>query len=300
MFGILIIQLLCFFLFISNGLNGADYSVSIADRMIDFCGVAYCVGNGGHGVNKWDCWACQKQPQIIAVTECKTKYMDRDLHAFVAYDPDAPALVVSFSGTDPLSLVDWFDDLEYELIDFPQCQGCKVHDGFYKSWLLLKPMIYDALYVYWSEYGKGNYSIPVQVTGHSLGAALASNCAIDFVDNGIKPELVYVYGLPRVGNDNFANYYNSKIPYNIHVTHRRDPFIHMPTQGMGYHHVSSEIWYPNDPNATDYKTTCEGGEDKTCADQYEDPLTWDVADHLDYMGFDFTYDWIDCRLPYMK
>ncbi len=43
-----------------------------------------------------------------------------------------------------------------------------------------------------------------EVTGHSLGAAIATHCAIDLFTNfGIKDFTLYTFGSPRVGDDAF-------------------------------------------------------------------------------------------------
>ena len=44
----------------------------------------------------------------------------------------------------------------------------------------------------------------VMVTGHSLGAAIATHCAVDlFMNVGIKDFELYTFGSPRVGDDAF-------------------------------------------------------------------------------------------------
>lgn len=49
---------------------------------------------------------------------------------------------------------------------------------------------------------------PVFVCGHSLGAALAQLAARRLVGHGQAVAAVYVYGSPRVGNDDFRDDYN--------------------------------------------------------------------------------------------
>jgi predicted lipase len=48
------------------------------------------------------------------------------------------------------------------------------------------------------------------ITGHSYGAALASICALDLIEKGIIIQEIltfYTYGLPRLGNHIFAQYF---------------------------------------------------------------------------------------------
>ena len=52
------------------------------------------------------------------------------------------------------------------------------------------------------------------VTGHSLGAALATFCAVDIMRT-IKPKTtvyLYTFGSPRVGNQKFADYVFTLFP----------------------------------------------------------------------------------------
>lgn len=44
-----------------------------------------------------------------------------------------------FRGTLPWSIKDWIDDINFIKTDFPLCNnGCKVHRGFYYTWLDLQ------------------------------------------------------------------------------------------------------------------------------------------------------------------
>ena len=85
----------------------ADYDVGLACRYVEYCLVSYCIGLGGHGVPTWKCPACTKyfpnvDPDNVVVF--KTGFTDYDIHAYVAYNPDVPEIIVAFEGTEPLSL----------------------------------------------------------------------------------------------------------------------------------------------------------------------------------------------------
>jgi hypothetical protein len=270
----------------------AGYNVGLANRMCEFALASYCCGNLGHGAEDWTCQSCQQQPQISSVTVFSSG-LNQDANGFVAYDPTVPCIVVAFAGTDPLSIENWLDDLDTIAISYPACasQGCKVHQGFYDTYMAVADDVWAAVENYWTIYGA---STPLQITGHSLGGALAAHCALDFYDQkGIQPMFVYTFGEPREGNQKFANYYNSRIKNHYRVTHSQDPVPHVPTEDMGFYHMMEEIFYPGNPNST-FVVCSESGEQSSCSDQYF--LDLDIADHLDYMGFDFVTDYLLCKL----
>jgi hypothetical protein len=76
--------------------------------------------------------------------------------------------------------------------------GVEVHDGF---WTALDS-VYKGLA---AEIGRQGGFKPkkVFVTGHSLGGALATLCALRLQKDGHGSAAVYTYGSPRVGNDKF-------------------------------------------------------------------------------------------------
>jgi predicted lipase len=81
------------------------------------------------------------------------------------------------------------------------------------------------------------------VTGHSLGAALATLAALDLKANFPQLNIIlYNFGSPRVGNTDFASYYQSKIGTSWRITNNRDIVPHYPPQLLTYHHIATEVW----------------------------------------------------------
>jgi len=80
----------------------------------------------------------------------------------------------------------------------------------------------------------------VTLVGHSLGAAIALLNGIylkhNLPDISIK---VIGYGLPRVGNQAFADYVDANIVLK-HINNMKDPVPTMPPLFMGYRHPSGE------------------------------------------------------------
>jgi predicted lipase len=84
----------------------------------------------------------------------------------------------------------------------------------------------------------------VTVVGHSLGGALA---LLDGVFLSLQlPKNVTVkvmsYGMPRVGNQAFANFIDSQLSGRVtHVNNQEDPVPVVPGKVLGFHHPSGEI-----------------------------------------------------------
>ena len=84
----------------------------------------------------------------------------------------------------------------------------------------------------------------VTVVGHSLGGALA---LLDGVFLSLQlPKSVTVkvisYGMPRVGNQAFANLVDSQLSGLVtHVNNKEDPVPTVPGMFLGFHHPSGEV-----------------------------------------------------------
>lgn len=240
------------------------------------------------------CSACKDYPGVVA----KTFTSEKECNGYVGYYPEDNEIIVAFSGTDPFNLRMWIDDLDFFKTDYPYCTdiGCQVHEGFYKTYLSAVDQIRNLTESYLAQYPTASISC----TGHSLGAALASHCAADLYAqfSPSHPNLVYTspytFGLPRVGDETYANWFKSDaLPFDSYrVVHRKDPVPQLPLQSMGFHHFPYEVFYVKD--YSDYTICSASGEDQDCSDKYA--VNVDVLDHLNYLGFDFTTNFLNCEL----
>jgi predicted lipase len=80
--------------------------------------------------------------------------------------------------------------------------------------------------------------------GHSLGAALALLDGVFFrkqLDSSVSVRVVG-YGMPRVGNQDFANFVDGELSGLVtHVNNEEDPVPTLPPTLLGFHHASGEI-----------------------------------------------------------
>eukprot|EP00466_Bigelowiella_natans_P006396 jgi/Bigna1/38881/e_gw1.28.64.1 len=289
----------------SSGSSLAAYNESEAMRFVDFSGAAYCAGTLGHGVEKWDCAVCKKYPDVTATVVSDKGLFATDCNGFVAFDPNHGrngTIVVSISGTDPASIQNWIDDLNFFAIspnDYMAAgcpQGCKVDRGFYYTYKAVQKKIREAV----AGLKMKHPAAKTVVTGHSLGGAVAVHAVVDLALAGYPADMVFTYGQPRVGNDVFAKWYVSKFTQgkpHFRITHSHDPVPHLPTSGSGpiggFTHVPVEVYYPRDSRGE--HTVCDGsGEDLKCSDSNIVDLT--LTDHLFYLGFHFISNYIGCKL----
>mmetsp|Transcript_1974 Transcript_1974/g.5877 ORF Transcript_1974/g.5877 Transcript_1974/m.5877 type:complete len:212 (+) Transcript_1974:831-1466(+) len=196
-----------------------------------------------------------------------------------------------FAGPDPLSYKNYWDEMVILQQKYDSCPGCKVHTGFYKSFVGAEDKVLYA----WDILRKSHPEAKTAVVGHSFGAALAVHGAIALKEKREEHlDLLYNFGQPRVGNQKFASWYNETITdgKQFRITHHKDPVPQMPPAAFGFHHESTEVYY--DKFNDDYKV-CDGtGEDPECSNQWLLNGNW--RDHLTYLGEDFVAQYMTCKL----
>lgn len=196
---------------------------------------------------------------------------------FLGYNDADRNIFLVYRGSQDIA--NWATNLKAMLISCPDSwnlDSCKVHKGFLLAMQDVMDGILSQLTTLMSKYP----TYKVIVTGHSLGAALATVTATELVTaRGVDKNTIKLwhYGSPRVFNDAGSEAVsNLGIP--IHrVTHYKDMVVHTPTQNMHYQHTSGE-WY-EDPTAE--VRACSGYEDPTCSYQWR---VTSISDHLHYMG----------------
>lgn len=211
-------------------------------------------------------------------------------------------IAIAFRGTADIS--DWLVNLDiyrtkYETLA-NDCDDCYVHSGFLDAWNDLKEEISSHISNVTSTFFDGNNTnrcnktIGIHVTGHSLGAAIAILAAADLEQGSMnrslsvenpdiqfKLESIYTYGSPRVGNKNFAEWFNNHTNAETNrIVHYKDIVPHVPFTDEGYHHTGTEVFY--NENSTEFKICDGSGEDSSCSNQFS-TTALGISDHLLYL-----------------
>jgi len=224
-------------------------------------------------IRNWTCGlACDTVKDVHNVRVTHQGLPLQTLGVVAQYGQDE--CVLAFRGSKTL--------LNYLLDDFyfvwtqpynSTCPECRVHKGFYDSWLSLREQTFADLTAL------GCDKKPIRVTGHSLGAAIAVIASFELQEHYTLKH-VYTFGQPRVANQAWVETFQrnmATIPY-FRVVDYMDAVPHLPPKGFalikdspgialsGYLHPGPEIFY-NATRMGSYRA-CSGGEDPTCSDQY--------------------------------
>lgn len=146
-------------------------------------------------------------------------------------------IVVAFRGTETDQLTDVLTDVRMTLtpIDDTMAAG-GVHTGFWQAWQSVREGVVEAI----DKFGDGR---ELFVTGHSLGAALATLCAFDITPT--RTANLVTFGSPRVGNREFARAFASRCArHRCHRVHTRgDVVTYLPPSGgkLAYSHVPCTV-----------------------------------------------------------
>ncbi|MGG9962971.1 lipase family protein [Ferruginibacter sp. SUN106] len=155
--------------------------------------------------------------------------------------------IIALRGTQ--SAFEWLLDANIPQVPVPlvwynngKFQLAKVHLGFAIFYTLLIEQILDA-------FNKFNNSLPCLVTGHSLGAALATMVApsLKIANIGCNVEM-YNYASPRVGNVAFAGAYSALVSDSYRIVNLGDLIPMLPPTnviGLTYADVPTEWSFLN-------------------------------------------------------
>jgi hypothetical protein len=109
----------------------------------------------------------------------------------------------------------------------------KIHTGFSEVYDTIRDKIISTL----KDVGKDKN---IYITGHSLGAAVATICHLDIGNKGWKPT-TYVFAPPRVGNNEFATLINNSNGTLTNLVNTADIIPTLPVS------VSPNFKNPDDP-----------------------------------------------------
>jgi len=268
-----VVILHCFCMRESDAVS-APYSRDLSLHYLMYAYASYCKAPA---LSNWSCYWCNNNNTApLRVTDTFFN-SSSNIFAFLGYNNKE--IILSFRGTQQNSLSNWVSNLNIaSTVAYKDVPKAEVHDGFYHAYMGLHTQIISAVSRLTSKYP----SLPVIITGHSLGGALATLAAIDLVET-FKSSKFYVwnYGSPRVGNDIFANHVKQNVGYTWRTTNQKDIVPHVPPRLLGFQHVATEVWFPAD--VYNYYICDNSGEDEACANGVFFPTS--VYDHVTYLGY---------------
>ena len=139
--------------------------------------------------------------------------------------------VFSFRGTEPREFSDIKADIYVAKNDnLPYTKG-KVHRGFQKE--------LDKLWPHLLEYLKENKPKNITITGHSLGAAIATLFASRILDYN---PVLYTFGSPRVGTIQFVNHLCDRYLTHYRVQNNNDIVCTIPPTWLFYKHHGQNVY----------------------------------------------------------
>ena len=154
------------------------------------------------------------------------------------YDQRSNTLIIIFSGTSNACMASL--DLDYAQTDLVEISnyepGLRGHKGIYNGYKSIRPQLLKAIAAY------ADYNPQIVITGHSLGAALSSLCALDLA---YYNPIHYSFASPLFFNQVGSRVFEKLVPTSYRIMNLSDmvalfPLPIMPT-GDTYCHVGTMI-----------------------------------------------------------
>lgn len=169
-------------------------------------------------------------PELLETTKTDTE-------CAILTDFDTKTVYVIFRGSE--SNTDWITNFNFgqEKVypyEGESSSGAEIHKGFAAAYFSVRTEIL--------RYFQRSSPQKVIVTGHSLGGALATLCAVDLQYNFTVQFAIalYTFGAPRVGNTGFRESFNRRVPDSSRYVHGMDIVAALPRPWQGYRHVDQE------------------------------------------------------------
>ncbi|NJR39385.1 MAG: lipase family protein [Leptolyngbyaceae cyanobacterium CSU_1_4] len=144
-------------------------------------------------------------------------------------------IILAFRGTEARCLKDWMTDADITLI---KACGGRVHRGFSSG---LEAVWQDIL-TQFQRLRTQNQTL--FITGHSLGAALATLAAAKFAALGQAVRGLYTFGSPRVGCPEFASVFNQAFQNRaFRFVNHNDVVTRVALRSLGYDHVGKCLYF---------------------------------------------------------
>ena len=220
------------------------------------------------------------------VVQCENLVYYSQCAGYLAYSVKERTLLVAFRGSESAWQV-VKEVLESLAVPKEQFLDGQVQSYFLRAFNRLWAKMRGPFNRLRSRYPKYR----VLVTGHSLGGAIASLASVYMIHESLVPRdrlVLYTFGMPRVGNYDYALQHSRLVPHSFRVVNGHDPVPHYPVKlgtpsSSPYHH-GLEVHYENAQSVDSEWKECRGmpfNEDFECGWSAVNHL---LSDHFNYFG----------------
>lgn len=153
---------------------------------------------------------------------------------------------VYITGPGSESYTDWLLDFQIWRTKVSYFDNSLVHAGFMKIYESIKKLLHQKLVAIFTL----NTNIQnIVCTGHSLFGAVSTIIAADCANKYDNKHITCVtFGSPRVGNTNFAKFFNSNVDVSFRCVFAKDPITFSPVP-LRFKHVHGSV-YCNEKSAS--------------------------------------------------
>lgn len=192
----------------------AAYDPKMSIFLAAVCGQTYTQFDNADGT-----FIVPKDYEVVATFKGESFHGVQEWFGYVMESTDR--IIVAFRGTS--STTDWMANARARQVKYKYVRDAGwTHCGFTDIYSSLRAAVRAAL----SALPKHK---TLYVTGHSLGGALATLCALDVaVNTAFDSPRVYTYGSPRVGDPAFAKTFSSTIGCSHRIANQYDVVPHLP------------------------------------------------------------------------
>ncbi|TVY04008.1 lipase family protein [Paenibacillus cremeus] len=193
-------------------MKGQDYDNRLAIFLAAVCGQTYTQFS-----NKDGSFVVPKGYELVTGFKGVAFYGIEEWFGYIIESDER--IIIAFRGTS--SSADWMANAMARQVKYKFVSDAGwTHKGFTQIYSSLRDDVIGAL-----------KRLPARktmfLTGHSLGGALATLCALDVAHNTkFNSPIIYTFGSPRVGNPDFARALSRKISHR--VANKYDLVPHLP------------------------------------------------------------------------
>ena len=262
------------------------YDPQVSMKMLLLSAVAYAPGH------KQECLENvlpSEKFQLLREVTTKCDIFENECSGYVAVSPALKAVVIAFRGSAKYeqAIVEFFQSL---LTPEESFLNGKVQSYWRRAFYVLWPSMETEV----KALAVKNPSYQIWVTGHSLGAAMASLASTWLAYYNVAPRkniILYTFGMPRVGNYDYALQHDQLVNNSWRVVNSNDIIPHFPfvvgapSKLRGPYHHGVEVFYSEEAvSVNSTHRECHGkpyNEDATCSFS-EKKLS--ILRHLEYFS----------------